>query len=472
MKKIAFVPIDNRPVCYCLPKQIIDFSDDYEIFLPPRNLLGGLKTNADAKKILEWLKSVENPDYIVIALDTIAYGGLINSRKSEDVYERIVENLENLKNILSKKTAKVFAFSSIMRISNNNINEEEKTYWSQYGKKIFDYSYNKHRAEALFEAEAQNKCNCIKNTLPKAIIDDYTQTRERNFNVNKYYLEWLKNGILDFIVYSKDDCAQYGFNVKEAQILQQMINDENLDATVKTGADEIPLTLLSKVFTDNKTIKIKTIFTQPEFTSKISKYEDISVKTSVSLQIELAGAIETENEQDADLILLVNNFKNEQGELVMGVYEEGFYDQFELPKKPYFIADILNANGADNSFVATLFNKNQSVDTLYGYAGWNTTSNTLGSVIAISLSRLVSKSIDIRKFNLTIFTRFLDDWAYQSNVRQQMKTTNCGLSEDTVKELMVPYENILKNFLKTDFSDIVYEFPWDRFFEIECKLSA
>ena len=43
-----------------------------------------------------------------------------------------------LKEILKEKHSQIYAFSSIMRISNNNINQEEKEYWNKYGKKIFD----------------------------------------------------------------------------------------------------------------------------------------------------------------------------------------------------------------------------------------------------------------------------------------------------------------------------------------------
>ena len=42
------------------------------------------------------------------------------------------------------KNAAIYAFSSIMRISNNNCNEEEKSYWDKYGKKLFDYSSFQH----------------------------------------------------------------------------------------------------------------------------------------------------------------------------------------------------------------------------------------------------------------------------------------------------------------------------------------
>ena len=34
------------------------------------------------------------------------------------------------------------------------------------------------------------------------------------------YLEWLFEGILDTLVYSKDDTGEYGLNVEEAQTLE------------------------------------------------------------------------------------------------------------------------------------------------------------------------------------------------------------------------------------------------------------
>ena len=34
MKKIAFIPIDNRPVCYQLPKQIVALDKNNEFYFP------------------------------------------------------------------------------------------------------------------------------------------------------------------------------------------------------------------------------------------------------------------------------------------------------------------------------------------------------------------------------------------------------------------------------------------------------
>ena len=51
----------------------------------------------------------------------------------------------------------------------------------------------------------------------------------------------------------------------------------------------------------------------------------------------------------------MNNFVKNQGEIVMGVNTEGFNKEFKAPDKPYMIADVRFANGADNNFVKELF---------------------------------------------------------------------------------------------------------------------
>lgn len=59
--------------------------------------------------------------------------------------------------------------------------------------------------------------------------------------------------------------------------------------------------------------------------------------------------------EDADVLLYVNNFKNHQGEIVMNVDTEGFDKSFVAPQKPYMIADVRFANGADNNFIDEFF---------------------------------------------------------------------------------------------------------------------
>ncbi len=427
--KICFVPIDNRPVCYSLAKDIAAIDEDIELLTPPREFLGDLTKSARVNEILDWLENIPACDAMVLSLDTIAYGGLIPSRRSPDSLEEIKARLNRLKPLLKNK--KVYAFSSIMRISNNNYNEEEKEYWKDWGKKIFEYSYSG-----------------VNDGIPQAILDDYLATRKRNFEINKTYLNWG----LNTLIFSKDDCAPKGFNVDEAREL------EHLGGKTKTGADEIPLTLLARAI--EKDIKVFVEFTEPEYKNCISNYEDVSIEKSIQGQLELGGFTQVQNREEADIILVVNNFVEKQGEHVMGWTTQPFRKTFTPPDKPYAVADVRYANGADNDFVVQILQDFPA----YGYAGWNTSANTLGSLLAGVKVKWNAKKYSDKAFRKLQMIRLLDDWAYQANVRINGETPQ-------LEDLMKLYEERLTRYLEfKPVNPITYSYPWKRSFEIEVSL--
>lgn len=418
--KICFIPIDNRPVCYSLAKDICAIDSDIELFIPPRDYLGDLTKPAKVNQIIDWMKSLPECEAMVLSLDTLAYGGLIPSRRSTEGVEEIKSRMESIRPVLEGK--KVYAFSSIMRISNNNYNEEEKEYWSEYGKKIFKYS---------FSGEG-------KEEIPSEILNDYLATRRRNFEINKSYLDWN----FETLIFSKDDCAVKGFNVEEACEL------EKLGGITKTGADEIPLSLLARAI--KKEIRVFVEYTEPEYIDCVSNYEDVSIEKSVLGQLGLGGFSVVSSRDEADIILIVNNFIEKQGELVMGWPTQPYSKTFTLPDKPYAIADVRYANGADNAFVEQILpnlDKN-----FYGYAGWNTSANTLGSLLAAVKVKWNAKNYNDEAFARLQKIRFLDDWAYQANVR----------GKDLA--LMKPFEERLAC------KNVQYSYPWNRSFEIEITL--
>lgn len=448
--KICFIPIDNRPVCWELAKLITDCNKEIELFIPPREILGGLTSKTNVKNLYNWLQNIPQVDVMIVALDTIAYGGLVASRRTPEDLQTIKNNLEKFKSLLKEKADKILAFSSIMRISNNNYNIEEKEYWAKYGKKIFDYSYHTSKA-GKWGMES-----CVAKLIPDDILEDYMSTRRRNFEINKLYLGWQKEGIFDLLIFSKDDCAEYGFNVDEAKEL------EKLGGKTMTGADEIPLTLLARTL--DKPLSICPIFTEETSKELISKYEDISVEASILRQANLAG-IEIKPLKDADIALIINNFKIEQGEIVMKVNTEPFNGNLKniLPiDKPFIIADVRFANGADNNFIKQLFELKPN--NFIGYAAWNTTANTVGSLLCMTKYTFQASRLNNQGYAKLLATRFLDDWAYQANIRQEIDTPT------DIKEKMLPFIQKVEDFLNIKINHYDFKYPWNRLFETEVVL--
>ncbi len=460
MKKIALIPIDNRPICYTLVEDILAQDKNIKLFMPERNLLGSLTKQANIDGIYDFLENLEKVDTLVISLDTIAYGGLVSSRRCPETYEQLRERLLKFKEIIKKKAKKVLAFSSIMRISNNNINEEEKEYWAQWGKRIFEFSYYQHKSRK------EKSYNCVYNQIPQDILDDYLDTRKRNFDINKLYLDWIEDKTLDTLVFSKDDTGQYGLNVEEAEFLETEIKKRNLNALVKTGADEIPLTLIARALNDNLTVDIQYIWGNS--TDKISKYEDISVKNCAEGQLKLANFKFSKN---ADLIFVVNNFQQQQGDYVLGEEINKLSKQINFPDKKYFIADVSNANGADCGLIEQLL-LNKIDKNLVGFCAYNTSANSIGCAI---LSAIVNYNAQKNNtynefgFKKLMFIRLLDDWAYQANIRKYVRESapNFIQALEEKNEDLKRFENKIANYLDFKYNNVSYSLPWNRSFEVE-----
>ncbi|MBQ8635714.1 DUF4127 family protein [bacterium] len=466
MVKIAVIPIDNRPICYDLIQDVIAIDENIELFMPDISLLGGLTTQSNVDGIFNFVQGLKEVDYLIVSLDTLAYGGLVSSRRCDDSFEDIKKRIEKFREIASKKAKKILGFSSVMRISNNNINEEEKEYWAQWGKRIFDWSFYFHKTEV------EKTYNCVHNTIPSNILNDYLETRRRNFEINKIYLSWAKEGFFDTLIFSKDDCAEFGLNVKEANELADIIEKSNIKtAKIKTGADEIPLSLISRALSSEYEIKINPIFLEEKSINLVSKYEDISIKNCVLGQIELANLkLDIDN---PDLTLLINNFTYEQGDLVLGDRINFIKTSPNFPKTSYFVADVNNANGADLEFINYLFNQN--LENFYGYCAYNTSANTIGCAIFCAIVKYLAQKNG--KYNNEAFLKFefirlLDDWGYQAISRKYIRESAPNFKQALFEKESELNQNAHKicEFLNYYPEKIEYSLPWDRSFEIRIKI--
>lgn len=482
--QILVIPIDNRPVCYDLTVDTIKVFNNANVFIPGESVLGNLNASADIEKIQGWTEHIVNShpiDIAVIALDTIAYGGLITSRKTDAKFETIKDNIDKYIKILKtkNKNIKIYAFSSIMRISDNNCNEEEKSYWDKYGKDLFRFSYLSHKLLKDYDVEIEAELIRLAKAIPFEVVEDYLDTRKRNYEINSYYIDLVKQGILENIAFSQDDTGEFGFNVEEKELLKRQAIKEIITDKVsfKTGADEMILALTSKALVDycQADIKICPQFFDENAKQIISRYENVSIEKSVKNSIELCGA--KVSNTNADLTLLINAPTKSQDELCLEIFEDeanntqadSLISYINSTNNKHIIADIKKANGGDNYLVEKLLNIPYDSEKFYGYAAWNTTGNTLGSVIAIGIIKYLAKKYDLYNedaFKKITYTRFLDDWAYQANVRKTIRTTS---SMDNIQNEMQQFQNQTSAYLNYE-KDTTYTFPWDRTFEIKVNV--
>jgi hypothetical protein len=118
---------------------------------------------------------------------------------------------------------------------------------------------------------------------------------------------------------------------------------------------------------------------------------------------------------------------------------------------------------------------------LSGFAAWNTAGNTLGTVVAqaamVHLAKV--KGLDFNKWlkEEQILFRFLEDYVYQTVVRQKVRAEVSDTAPDLAKRVEEKFLGEAASFLKKTFYEKNYDcyvcnvfLPWNRTFEIGFEL--
>src|SRR4030043_66272 len=246
---VAMLPMDDRPVNYDYPTYLARLAG-YELHLPQREWLRNPWRDSQHMQLVEWLvKEAETAHVLVVALDTLAYGGLIPSRTSREPFDRVLERLSVLKKIKTDRPElPILASSVILRISRANSSEEEKDYWAEYGSAMFRLSYLQHKTNlGVASMEEQSEMSTLSRHIPREVIEDYLAGRLRNHQINLRMIDWLEEGVFDFLLLPQDDTAEYGWNIAESRTIQATLRRKSLTDRGITypGADEIGCLLLS-----------------------------------------------------------------------------------------------------------------------------------------------------------------------------------------------------------------------------------
>ena len=469
---MVLLPMDDRPVNYDYPGYLARLAG-YELHLPPRNWLGNPWRVSQHMDLVDWLvKEVDTADVLIIALDTLAYGGLIPSRTSPESLEDIFERLYILKKIkASWPKLPILASSVILRISRANSSEEEKDYWATYGSAMFRLSYLEHKI-SLGASSPQEQAERIdlSKIIPRAVYDDYLTGRQRNHQVNLRMIDWLSEGIFDYLLLPQDDTAEYGWNIAEARILQTTLRKKNLTdrAITYPGADEIGCLLLASAVCRKAQFKprLSLRYSSIHSNSVITAYEDRPIHELVKAHLAPLGGTIVSSPIEADLELFLNAPAHAQGEAslqwlawnglealkpnlspgLQPYLQEMMADplvritrrEMETPernpeeferallvelenKREVALADVAFVNGSD-LILGNLLLQHRKITLLSAYAGWNTAGNTLGTVLAHALLRLLAKRDGddpdkTRAHYEFLFMRLLDDFYYQARER-------------------------------------------------------
>ncbi|MDQ4121882.1 MAG: DUF4127 family protein [Acidobacteriota bacterium] len=494
---LLYLPLDER---FTTRDLFLSFAKitPFHVITPDKTILPQKKKSPDMKNIVGWTEGAAGKSQAaIISADMLLYGGLIASRISNDSLDEIRSRLKILESIRHRnRLMKIFVSTTIMRMPAYSLAEEEPDYYADYGRAIFLFSYYSHRYEVSNNAKDKAVAESNKNQIPKHVLEDYLKRRQRNFTINKELINLVKKNVINRLVITLDDNAEYGLFKKEASELEQLANSFKNRIAIYPGADEAQLPLLSMLTLGNERISVYPAYRFPESRKLIPSFEGQPLEKSVEQQIQAAGGKIVNNTEEADCILYVNNFPDKQTfppkretSIENGEPLEIWLERAGIKsadKKLLIIADNRFYNGADTQLIASIFASKLAPEQI-AYAGWNTSGNTLGSAVALGMLRQkIKKRKELfQEYKKLLFIRFIEDWVYMTEGREQVRNAmrERNLTDFAGTEVEKEYESQMKalfnsrskrinSFLKTNFIVERVFFPWHRPFEVGLEVGC
>ncbi len=515
MPGIVYLPLDERPCNAKFPLQIAAASD-LELITPHQSMLGQKKRPADTNIIADWLlEQTAHADVLIVSLDMLVYGGIVPSRLHHLSIEECRMRLQTIAECKTRNPLlRIYAFNLIMRAPAYSSSDEEPDYYAQYGFQLARNGWlqDKQAREGLSEAE-RLEWEQLLSVLPQLVLQDFIGRRLTNTAVNRMAVDLVKNGTIDLLVIPLDDNAKYGYSSSEQRQLMLSIEENRLLDRVHLypGADEIGCTLFARVFCDNKNYQPE-IYVRYSSTAGpfiIPKYEDRSLGESLKCQITAAGGFIGDHASEADFVLMVNSPPIGQydmaetthrfGERHSAYFSEVNLREFALAIRRYAdkgsmiaLADVATSNGSDEPLMKLLSGKGL-LQSLAAYAAWNTSGNTLGTVIAHAIVESYYHKGDekrdserTRNSEAFYLARLLEDWGYQAIIRAEIARDHLealGGNYFDVNAIHDQVSGLVHEKMETFISEYLQdlhperirlegvELPWKRMFEVGFDLS-
>lgn len=496
-KQILYVPIDNRP---CNLSQVVQVAEKlgYEILTPPAEIIGAEKFRGDPEKIWQWVfDTAPQADYAVLSTDALMYGSLVASRIQQLDPSEILARARRFEDFDAKfPYLQIYAFGTIMRtprgVSYPGI---EPDYYAVYGPKIFQYSalLDKQETEQLSGKELRG-LKTLRAEIPAEHLDDWFGRRAKNFDANKYLIDLTRRGVFEYFLLGCDDSALHSQTHLESRHLTEYAQDLGKTVVqVTSGADELGMLMIARAINRDRDQMpfVSVLYNDGVGAKTFPTYCNEPIGVSVDAAIIAAGALRIPTHERADLVLAVNTRRNgktfEAADTKRNkINLRGDVKSFVEPVKkfvaagyPVAVADISFANGADNALMEQL-RRDDLQYKIRAYGGWNTATNSTGFLIGAGV---LTKFMDDKAVAELLTTRYLDDWAYQANIRQEIMNASYGLPGDgglwALGDKLPPLEQLLNERMKTFAAEnlrlpnrwrletLTVRLPWKRTFECD-----
>lgn len=504
--RIALVPLDERPVNVELPSAIAAISGA-ELCLPPAHLMPDIRKPGDADAIGSWLLGVASDvDAVVVSIDTMGFGGLIAARTTDDDLVTALGRLSKLSALRSSHPGlPVAGVSLVMRATNSYNAQEEPLYWASVGKELHRLGGLHHRDFlGRLGAVADNgngaQLQTLRDSLDPVILADFQQRRLRNHQVNLAMIGLAARDVIDPLLITADDTAEFAAGSLEQLWLEQWMTvlPGSGQVLMYPGADEVAAVLVARQLAklSGTSARFAVACAEDDGLERIAKYENSPIKTAVARQLAASGAVLAAEGEDA-AVLVIHAPDLKRRDYVHDLWQADEEDATAAAKtaelvgrllkdgKRVALADLRYANGGDPLLVETLLEEGHLL-LLSAYGGWNTAGNSLGSVVAAAAAAQLGQAtgtLDPVAARSMLLHRLIEDYAYQAVLRNDLqrrmdedygtrKFEADGLELRLQTEMEMGLNAALQRLSPGSSRVTNVSFPWHRTFEINFEITG
>lgn len=441
---LSLVPLDDRPFPFYTTKQIAEIGG-FQAHTPDKDLLGNYFTPGNGEAVGEWwMKDSAKTSASVIAIPMLAYGGLINSRYGEVSLEEAKENLQVIKNVKEQNPdKKVYAFDTLMRLTIS----PTASYPGNYAGEIREWSILKDKIENLGmdDQDLVQRFEELSASIPEELIEDYLKARKRNFSINNLMIDWVDQGIIDFLIIGQDDADPYGLHRPEHLALQERIQALGLNEKIKIipGADVVGSLLVTKLMLEEFGVepKLYVEYSRVHGDEWIAPYQNILYSEVIQNYVSILGGTVVSDHEKADIVLMANTAGTEQ----IDSFAERIY---EFVGKGYHVAVGDDATpGRSDSVLIDLLDERIKFSNLMGYSGWNVGVSITQSFARWGLMEFIKHGkLNVLKRSAEAHLELLlealaHEEGYRNHVRDQTRDRAKSLGEDP-QQIVDHYEEV------------------------------
>lgn len=385
--KILLVPLDSRPPCKDF---VIDAGriGGIEVVTPPTELLDYYSAPGNTEGERQWLmEHAGEAQAMILSVDQLLYGGLLTAREKTASPEAIAALTDDLRALhAAHPEVPIYAFSILPRM-----NPQDSIDGLQERKDLMRYSrlVGKRAAGLSLDAAEQSEREALLQRIPADSMQKYLAHFEENEALNKALAALVKAGTLHMLVLGQDDGEPYSIpNIEKAHI-QTYLTEQGLaepQVYVVHGADELALDLLARIDNDanGRTPHIALETGSPEMADRVMPYMAVSCETAAEEKIRLIGGtrVSPADGQTPDVTLFLSAIDLEKDLFDTRRASAARIEQGVKKGEALALVDLSKHFSENETLLPFLQDSDAPLPKLAAYAGWNTTSNAVGTALA------------------------------------------------------------------------------------------